>query len=330
MKLLFSFVFLALSLFAYDFSKCAKKLSQSIIEVGGIKGVVVAPKRVLLYSPRTPKIDASAIKKRDPFMGLYLVESEKAKRALFFKDGKVDELAVVYKDSFEKIELISPQRIFDFGKANKPLKQGGVISDVCYRVYAFTTPRGYISPFYIYRFLDATRVTYSDIYIDFKQTSRGVEVASSNPFAKNNPFLEGDLVRFIDGKKISTIKDYEDSIYLLPVGTKVDIEIKRDGKTIKIPYTTKMMKYGGLIKGSYFGSLGFSVDKNLVFTDINLKSGGFENLKVGDKLISIDGQKTASKSSLKSLLSKITKKEVKFLVERNGFMFFVTIKTKRS
>ncbi|MFW5990242.1 MAG: hypothetical protein ACOCP1_02445, partial [Campylobacterales bacterium] len=73
-----------------------------------------------------------------------------------------------------------------------------------------------------------------------------------------------------------------------------------------------------------------SVDENLVFTDINLKSGGFENLKVGDKLISIDGQKTASKSSLKSLLSKITKKEVKFLVERNGFMFFVTIKTKRS
>jgi hypothetical protein len=328
MRLLFTLLFFGLSLFAYDFSKCAKKLSQSIIEVGGIDGVAVAPDRVLLYSSTPPKIDTSLIEKKDPFMGLYLIKDTRAKRPLFFKDGEVDELAVVYKDSFENIELERPQRIFEFGIANKPLKEGGVISDVCYRVYAFTTPRGYISPYYIYRFLDRP-IAYSDIYIDLVQSKRGVEVASSNPFTKNNPFLEGDLLLSIDGKKIHSMLDYEDAVYMLSVGSMIDIEIERDGENIIIPYTTKMMKYGGLIKGSYFGSLGFSVDNTLVFTSIQRRGGGFENLKIGDKLISIDGQQIASKSSLKPLLSKITKEEVKFLVERDGFMFFVTIKTER-
>jgi len=159
----------------------------------------------------------------------------------------------------------------------------------------------------------------------------------------------GDIVVEIDGKKIKNSQDVVHEVLKKEVGQKVEIEIIREGKPMKVPVTTREMpsepteqkttperrEWFGLrvidITPDIAQQLGLPKAEGVVIDNVEVGSSSQDaGLMKGDVILEVNRQKVRNENDYQSLMEKTTPgQSVLFLISRGGSTFFVSLKEEK-
>ena len=201
---------------------------------------------------------------------------------------------------------------------------------ICYRVYGVVNRGGFLDHKRIDRFLSSVPVVYS--YLGFTPIKSGANltVTLSDPFFEGNPFLEGDVILGIDGIRVHSVDEFYEATIYRPIGSTVNVKILRDGIESQKSVKSGPLTSGGLVGGSFLDRFGIVLSSDMRLLSITNPAFGFEQLRKGDKIITINRMDVHSISDIKRVLSKITTNDIKMLIERDNFMFFISLEGRRS
>jgi len=322
-RLFFLISILFLDIFACrgGYSSCISKLLDSNSIIKNTLQIPVTATTRLVYSATKPKEN---ILKSDPFLRLYLVKTDKYFKYPF-KINNFLSFGVAVVDDFKSLEgkIIVPQNgLNHFAKFSEKVSVPSLLTNSCCALEGIVTNKGIIQKDYIERFLKTKDTRYSDIGIRLYDNKRQVKIKRTNPFIKNNPFKNNDIILSYDGKKVKRSSSLIKKILFSKIGSKHILKIKRDGKIIKIKVTTYERKGGGYKCDTFLETLGLYLDDNLKIIKIN---GFFSKygLNIGDKLLEINGIPITDIEDLGSNISSL-KTTASILFERKGFQFFIT------
>ena len=313
---------LTLSLFAskQDFRSCQLKYQVSSVQTNNTQAFAVNNEYVLFYSKNEPK---SKIIKRDPFLGLNLMKTDKKFKHIFkFYNNQPKHLAAVLPHSVNEGKLIQEQiGLNKLGKFSTATVKNSFISGKCCGIMGVSTGKGIIDKAYVRHFLESKEVIYSDIGISVAD-KKGVRVVEVNPFFENSPFLLDDIILTMDRKKtLSAAQLSRDILFSKPNSTHAFL-ILRNTTKMKVNARFKKRISGGLIPDSFFGLFGLELDEHLVVKKDNAKY----EIKKGDKLLFVMGKPVKTLAEIRHVLSleKTSKnKLVILLFQREGFDFFI-------
>lgn len=318
----FFLLFLPFTLFsqAIDFRACQLKYEVSSLNVNNTKAFAIDKKYAIFYSASMP--DATIIK-RDPFLGLNLIESKKDFRHIFkFYTNYPKEIASI-TDKKVRIGKIKKEQIGlnQLAVFSKKADKNSFIGGTCCGILGLSTGNGIIEKEYLRHFLESKEISYSGIGIRIKDDA-GVRVYEVNPFFEDSPFLVDDIILFMDAKKAKKASIVaRDILFSKPQSIHYFI-IKRAGKTIKLKVRLQKRLSGGLIEDSFFTLFGLELDKNLVVK----KDAPKYAIKKGDRLLFVMGKEVKTLAEIRSILSheKTSKnKMIVLLFQREGFDFFI-------
>jgi serine protease Do len=159
----------------------------------------------------------------------------------------------------------------------------------------------------------------------------------------------GDIVVEIDGKKIKNSQDLVHEVLKKEVGQKVEIEIIREGKPMKVPVTTMEMPSEAAEqkippeRKEWFGlrvsdvtpdiakQLGLPKAEGVVIDNVEVGSSSQDaGLMKGDVILEVNRQKVRDENDYRSLMEKtIPGQSVLFLISRGGSTFFVSLKEEK-
>jgi serine protease Do len=159
----------------------------------------------------------------------------------------------------------------------------------------------------------------------------------------------GDIVVEIDGKKIKNSQDVVHEVLKKEVGQKVEIEIIREGKPMKVPVTTREMpsepteqkttperrEWFGLrvtdITPDIAQQLGLPKAEGVVIDNVEVGSSSQDaGLMKGDVILEVNRQKVRNENDYQNLMEKTTPgQSVLFLISRGGSTFFVSLKEEK-
>jgi len=322
---------LFVQLFAFDYSKCAEKLRDSFVYIDGVTTLAIEKNRTIYISRDKTHFKSAKVIKHDPFFGIYLLDYPHDKQPINLRQNHIDEMALVYKEGFSVGSIKSLPYGFRWGELDFSVKDFGVLGDICYRSYAIANKGGFLDAEHIKRFLNSKQIVYASIGgVELLEGQGGVRVGFSNPFYPHNQLLDGDLIVSIDGVAIRNLDDYYASIMYKQVGVDVRVEIVRGGERVVKNIKTIKLVNGGLVHDLSVLDIGIEIDKNMRVVSVKNQNYGFAQLKKGDEIISINRQNIDSIPSLKGVLSKITTNDIKMLIERDNFMFFISLEGQRS
>lgn len=321
---------LSIFLFSFDYSKCAKKLQDSFVYIDGMTTIPIANGKTLFISYNPVKFRSAKVLKHDPFLGIYLLEYPHNKKPIEFGDNKAKEMVAVYKDGFEAGEISKVPLGFSWGKLSFDPTSSGVLSDICYRVYGVINKGGFLDHIKIGRFLSNTPIAYS--YLGFIPTRSGSNliVTLSDPFFENNPFLEGDVILSIDNIDVKSVDEFYEVSAYKPVDSNISVKILRDGVVSEKIVKSALLSSRGLLDGNFLDRFGIVLDGDMRVESVANPAFGFEQLKRGDRIVAINRVEVNSMDDIKRVLSKITTNDIKMLTERDNFMFFISLKGRRS
>jgi len=313
---------LPLTLFsqAIDFRSCQLKYEVSSIYTQNTTAFAVDDEFAIFYSKKIPSID---IVKRDPYLGLNLIEAPKPFKHKFkFYINYPKQLAGVLPEKVQEGKVLKRQiGLNKLGKFSKQLEKNSIISGTCCGIIGIATENGFIEKEYIRHFLKSKEVSYSGIGIRLKDY-KGVRVYEVNPFFENIPFLVDDVILFMDKKKAKSAAQVSmDILFSKPNSTHYFI-ILRDGKKLKLKAKFKKRVSGGLVSDSFFNLFGLELDENLV---VKRNAPKYE-IKKGDKLLFVMGKEVKSLSEVRKILTREKQSENKMVVllfKRNDFDFFI-------
>ncbi len=332
---LFNLVGLSLLACGTEYSSCKQKAVDSNAIQAQTLQIPVSDNKRLIYSTKAP---TTKILKSDPFLNLYLVE-DATNFAYPFKMnvGTSSEVAAISNGSIQKGKITKKQvgvttlAIFD-----KKVSAPSILTNSCCSLEGIVTPNGVIEKEYIERFLNCDDTSYADIGISTNDTNKGVAVVAFNPFIKNNPFNEGDIILSMDGEPVKNSATLMKDILFSKIGTSHKFKIKRGAKELTLDVAGQKKELVEFKKAPASTSAkieqkvdaetqlyGFSFDKNLKITKIDEKSNKY-GLKVGDKLLQANGMVITNAQDLSKKLSD-TKKGASLLFDRNDFQFFVNV-----
>jgi hypothetical protein len=321
-------------LFAYDFSKCQERIRESLYPVGNHHGVAIAPKKLLYFSSSTPPKRFQIIK-FDPFLNLYLLKSPKILKPLTlwnrYKLTHKRLLALLNQTHPTKGTIQAwRQGIHRWATFSKPTQKNSVLTGICYHMYGLGIGGNY---FYetelIQRFLDSPNVYYGDIGVRLAQNKNTLEVLYVNPFIRNNPFKQGDLITHLDRKKV-TKKMFLDQIVDAKKNAHFPITLRRMGKKIETFAYIEDRYGGGFLPDTFLEKFGISINHHLMIQTLKPHAKStLRWLKKGDKLISIDGMKIVHFSDIKVAFTHTKDPFIKLLFERNGFQFFINLPSEK-
>ncbi|MDE5591592.1 MAG: PDZ domain-containing protein [Helicobacter sp.] len=330
--------FASSSLFAYDFRACEEKSALSLEKVGEHYAVAVQTfnhekAKLFLYSPNSsPK--GYNILKHDPFVGMYLLESKNKLLPVVIREITPDiyeeEIAsVIPNDSVSgKLEK-RMQSPIDFAALNTPTFSNSLISTVCDHIYGIGIGENkFIEKRYLDRFLQNDDVYYGDIGIRvFENNNHEVEVNVIDPFFKQNPFKYGDIIISIEEEIISNMSDFHRVVFDLEEGKKVSVKVKRDNAFMNLNVEVDRRRGGMLLPENFFGRVGLEVSDDFVITAVSSNvSDGFNQLKVGDKVLKINKMDVPhGLDAIIHLLGELLDVKQHWLISRNNFDFFLTI-----
>jgi serine protease Do len=156
----------------------------------------------------------------------------------------------------------------------------------------------------------------------------------------------GDIIVDIDGKKIKNSQDVVREVLKKQVGQKIEIEVLREGKPIKVPVTTAKMpsepkeqKAGQREMKEWFGfqvrpitpeiakQLGLTKAEGVVITGVEVGSVAQEaGLREGDVILEVNRQKIRNEDDYRKAMGKAKPdKGVLLLVGRGNSTFFVSL-----
>ena len=159
----------------------------------------------------------------------------------------------------------------------------------------------------------------------------------------------GDIIVDIDGKKIKNSQDVVREVLKKQVGQKIDLDVLREGKQIKVPVITAKMssepgerKAGQLEMKEWFGlrvrpitpdiakQLGLAKAEGIVIAGVESGSVAQEvGLREGDVILEVNRQKIRNGEDYQSAMGKVKPdKGVLLLISRRNSTFFVSLVEK--
>lgn len=138
-----------------------------------------------------------------------------------------------------------------------------------------------------------------------EESSLAIISVSKNSPAESAGLLRGDVIRSVDGEKITTLGGLIRAVGNKPIGSTTDITVARDGRLEHVSLVLRERTvYKKLRKGMerLFELYGIEIDENsrnggVVISYISPKSVVY-NLKKGDIILSVDGREIYSVDSL--------------------------------
>ena len=339
LKIVFCFLLSITGIFAYDFKVCQKQASSSMEKVGSNYGVALRNNNgevvLFYYSPKiTPR--GYNILKHDPFVGMYLLRPKKKLKPLDIREINGDileqEIASITptQSVSGKISTLQQSPV-DFASLNVPTFNNSILSTICDHVYGIGIGKNYfLEKKYIDRFLN-NPVYYGDIGIRvFDNNKDLVEVNVVDPFFKDNPFTYGDIIMSINGEEISDSASFYRIVFDLPLGSKVPVKINRNNNIMDTFVVVDKRIGGMLLPENFLARIGINITDNFIISSVkSTAKNGFEKLKIGDKIIQINGKKTPTGyNNIIRMLGETPDKEQKWLVSRDDFQFFIEVNTK--
>ncbi len=322
--LLFLFT-LCLSLFSspIDFRACQLKYEVSSAPFEKSQGFAINRSFALIYSADTPDYK---IIKRDPFLGLNLIQAPKPFKHIFkFYTHTPRKIAAVTPSSTVEGKIIHEQiGLNDLAQFSKKIPSNALITGTCCGILGLSTPEGIIEKEYLRHFIESEKVEYSDMGIRLAN-EKGVRVVEINPFFQDSPFMLNDVILFMDKKKAQSAGQVSREILFSKPGSVHHFIVLRNAKKIKIKINTIDRNSGGEIPESFFGLFGLSLDENLIVK----KDAPKYEIKKGDKLLSVMKKEVNSLEDIRKVLSqeKASEEELVFLLfKREGFDFFIHFK----
>lgn len=319
---LFYLFLLPLTLFSnpLDFKACQLKYQVSSMNVGQAYAFAVNDKYALFYSKEEP---AQKVVKRDPFLGLNLIEADKRFRHSFkFHHRLSDKLSGILPHSITEGRMLSSQIGLNTpAKFSKPLKNSTLITDSACGIVGVSTPDGVIEKEYIKHFLKSKEIVYADVGIRLIDKN-GVCVTARNPFFYNMPFMQHDIIVQMDGEKVASASEVSRRILLSKPKSMHTFIVLRDNKKIKIKVEAQERLSGGLSEDNFLDTMGFVMDEHLVVMQDNVQYG----VKKGDKLRLVRGDGVRTSADVRHVLSQEKSdkdKSIALLFQRDGFDFFI-------
>lgn len=323
----------------FNYSHCKNYYLNASVPVGNTRAIALKHKGKKVYLLQSKTRPNAKILKADPFVGLYLVESGTSKLsynllALDSRTLKDPNLATISAKEVKKGKITARQSGYlNYAKFSSPLAQNSVIGNICYQIYGIGVGgNGFLEKKYIDRFLNVG-ASYSDIGVRFDMNVKKPLVRLIDPFFPNNPFMVGDEIVSVNGKKVGSVLDTIWIITNLTQNTSAKIAFKRDGKVHTISIKPDKMYGGLLLSDTFLERFGVAFGEDLEVLSLN-DSGhlrlGF--LKEGDKIVWIN-KKEANIHNIKELLSNSQSDEelqqyggkIQLLIHRGEAEFFIKI-----
>lgn len=323
-----------------DFSQCYEKNKPSIVYFGKTRAVAISEKQAIAYSKEKPTVPYA---KHDPLSNLYLFDSEKPLIPVKLKSpselklgewlGSMNENALIVVNS-SKIGLNSND-LFEFGGS---AEANNIISGLCCEMLGLGVGDKYfISSDALKHFIDVKMATYSEIGARVSENNESVIVDFVDPNFKNAKLKAGDKIISLNGKNIKTLAEFNEAFSAMKSLPKVSAQIQRDNsrleeniiapKVVAKKAEPKKVAPVAPKKEPMMKNLGFNFNKELHIIDI--AGGSFADksgLKIGDRLMQIDGQSVNSPAEIDAYFAKSYKKEHRLLFDRDDFQFFVNLK----
>ncbi|MCK4875354.1 MAG: PDZ domain-containing protein [Sulfurimonas sp.] len=323
-RLFLALNFLLLNLYACKggFEACRLKTVHSDTISNQTLQIPVENNKRLVFSKTAP--DAKIIK-HDPYLSLYLVEDKKNFKHPFRINSKLSlGTAAVNNEIVVEGKIVKKQiGLNSFASYSEPLFAPSILLNSCCALEGIVTPNGIIEKEYLERFLKIQKVSYADIGIRVVDEKKLIIVNVSNPFMKNNPFKKDDCILKLNGKKVKNSATFMRDILFSKIGSTHKIKIKRDSKVLTLSVKSQKRDGGGFLSDTFLEFLGISFDKNANIIKIEKKALQYQ-LKLGDKLLGINGEKIKSEEDVLEILAK-NKKSSNLLFQRGQFQFFVTV-----
>ena len=319
---LISILFLNLSACRGGYDSCKSKLLDSNSYKKGTLQIPVTKYTRLVYSKIKPQ---SEILKYDPFLNLYLVKAKKSFQ-FPFKINNFLSFGVASVNLTNAIEgkILRPQIGLNyFATFSEKVFPPSLLTNSCCALEGIVTEKGIIQKEYLERFLNTNDTRYSDIGIRLYDAHKTTKIKRINPFIENNPFKNDDIILSFDDKKVKSSSSLMRKILFSKIGSKHKIKIKRGSKILTFKVTTYKRIGGGFKSDTFLESKGLYFDDNLVILKVDsfFKKYG---LKVGDKLLKINGHRVSNVDEL-GVYIKTFKEKSNILFERDGFQFFINI-----
>lgn len=324
LRLLVLISILSLNIFACKggYISCKSKLIDSGAMHQNILQIPVTKYTRLIYSKTKP---TEKILKQDPFLHIYLVKTNKYFRFPF----KINNFlsfgfaSVTTKKAVEG-KIVKPQiGLNNFAKFSEKVAVPSLLTNSCCALEGIVTDKGIIQKEYLERFLKVKDTRYSDIGIRLYDNNKKVIIKRINPFIKNNLFKNDDIILAFDGKKVKNSSSLMRKILFAKIGSKHVVKIKRDSKILNIVVITYERIGGGYKSDTFLESKGLYLDNSLTIFKIE-KFFTKYGLKIGDKLLKVNGHSVSDIDKLGKYLNDFNKK-ANILFERDGFQFFINI-----
>nr|WP_321267574.1 PDZ domain-containing protein [uncultured Sulfurimonas sp.] len=326
-RLFLALNFLLLNLFACKggYDSCKLKLNDSqAIKYNSLE-VPVLKNKLLIYSKH---LSNAKVIKYDPFLSLYLVDDRK-KFKYPFKINNHLSLGVASVDLKKSTEgkIVKNQvGLNNFATFSEKTSSLAFLLNSCCALEGIVTPEGIIEKEYIERFLNSSTANYGDIGIRVEDKKNKIFIKRVNPFLADNQFKEGDIILSLDGKKIDNAATFMRKILFSNIGTKHSVKIKRDSKYFTFDVESRKRYGGGYVSDTFLEQKGIYFSDNLTIKKIANEFEGY-GLKVGDRLIQVNGTKVSSINDIGEHISDF-KFFASLLFEREAFQFFININAK--
>jgi len=324
-------LFLTLGLFLLNiyackggYDSCKLKINDSHTIKNKTISAPISHHKRLIYSKDIPN---ARIIKHDPYLSLYLVEDkEKFKYPFRFNNKLASGLASVDdKNAIEGCIKKHQIGLNHFATLSEKTYAPALLLTSCCTLKGFVTPDGIIEQVYLEHFIKSKGVSYSDIGIRVVDEGKLVLVSAINPFLDANYFRVGDCIVSFDGKKVKTSAKLMQWILFSKIGASHSVKIKRGKDMLTLKMKSSKRNGGGYLSDTFLEFLGLSFDKDLKIIKIEEKAKAYQ-LRLGDKLVQINGNSIKKESQVLEIISK-SKKSANLLFERHHFQFFVKIKS---